>query len=78
MTKTMEGVLADALRLETTERAELAAELIASLDGPSDENVEAAWAAELGRRVAAIDAGATKLEPWNDVRRRIEQEILKE
>lgn len=77
MTKTSEAILADALRLETAERAELAAELIASLDGPPDENVEAAWAAELDRRVAAIDAGTTKLEPWTDVKQRIEQEMLK-
>ncbi len=76
MTKSIEAVLADALRLETTERAELAAELIASLDGPADANVEAAWAAELERRVAAIEAGTTKLEPWSNVKRRIEQEIL--
>jgi len=76
MSKTIEAVLADALQLDIAERAALAAELIASLDGPPDEDVEAAWAAELERRVAAIDAGTMKLEPWSDVKRRIEQEIL--
>ncbi len=77
MGKTVEAVLADALRLDPAGRAELAAEVIASLDGPPDEDVEAAWAAELERRVAAMDAGSLKLEPWTEVKRRIEREILK-
>lgn len=77
MTKATEAVLADALRLDPKSRAELATELLASLDGPGDPDAEAAWAAEIERRVAAIEAGTAKLEPWERVRRRIENEILK-
>lgn len=40
------------------------------------ENVEAAWTAEIERRMAAIDAGTTALTPWPEVKRRIEKEIL--
>jgi putative addiction module component (TIGR02574 family) len=76
MTKAAEAVLADALRLDLDARAEVAAELLASLDGPSDPGAEAAWAVEIERRVAAIESGTIKLEPWDDVRRRIEQDIL--
>lgn len=76
MTKPVEAVLADALRLDVNSRAEIAAELLASLDGPADPDAEAAWAAEIERRVAAIEAGTVKLEPWKDVKRRIEREIL--
>ncbi len=76
MTKPAEAVLADALRLDADARAEVAAELLASLDGPADPDAEAAWAIEIERRVAAIEAGAVKLESWEDVRRRIEREIL--
>ena len=76
MTKTVEAVLADALRLDLDARAELAAELLASLDGPADPDAEAAWEVEIERRVAAIEAGTMKLEPWEDVKRRIEKEIL--
>ncbi len=76
MTKSTKAVLAEALRLDPDSRAELAAELLASLDGPADPDAEAAWTAEIERRVAAIEAGAAKLEPWEDVRRRIEREIL--
>ena len=76
MTKTVQAVLAEALRLDDEARAELAAELLASLDGPAEPDAEAAWAREIERRVAAIEAGTAKLEPWTDVKHRIEKEIL--
>jgi putative addiction module component (TIGR02574 family) len=75
MSKDTEAVLADALRLDADARAELASELLASLDGPSDPDAEAAWQAEIERRVAAIEAGKAKLESWADVTRRIEKSI---
>ncbi len=76
MTKPTEAVLADALRLDAQSRAQLAAELLASLDGPSDPDAEAAWQAEIQRRVADLKAGKVKLEPWDQVKRRIEKGIL--
>jgi putative addiction module component (TIGR02574 family) len=76
MSKAVQLVLADALRLEPDARAEVAAELLASLDGPADTDAEAAWDAELDRRIEAIEAGAIRLEPWSDVKRRIERDIL--
>jgi len=76
MTKPMAAVLADALRLDDDARAALAAELLASLDGPSDADAESAWNAEIERRIAAIEAGTIQLEPWEQVRRRIEKDIL--
>jgi putative addiction module component (TIGR02574 family) len=72
----MASVLADALRLDDEARAELAAELLASLDGPADPDAEGAWDAEIERRIAAIEAGTIPLEPWEQVRRRIEKEVL--
>lgn len=76
MTQAAAAVLADALRLDEHARAELAAELLASLDGPADPDAEAQWAAEIERRVAAIEAGTAVLEPWDEVRRRIERDVL--
>ena len=76
MTRAAEAVLADALRLDLDARTQVAAELLAGLDGPVDADAEAAWALEIERRVAAIEAGAVKLEPWEDVKRRIERDIL--
>lgn len=76
MTQAAAAVLADALRLDEQARAELVAELLASLDGPADADAESLWTAEIERRVAAIEAGTASLEPWDDVRRRIERDIL--
>ena len=76
MAKPVASVLADALRLDPEARAELAAELLASLDGPADPDAEGAWEVEIERRIAAIEAGTIPLEPWEQVKRRIEQDIL--
>jgi putative addiction module component (TIGR02574 family) len=76
MPKTASDVLADALRLEPDARAEVAAELLASLDGPSDPDADAAWDAEIERRIKAIEAGTIRLEPWAEVKRRIERDVL--
>lgn len=76
MTKEARAVLADALRLDSAARAELAAELLASLDGPADPDAEAAWNDEIDRRVEAIEAGTVRLEPWEQVKRRIEKDLL--
>lgn len=76
MNKPLATVLADALRLNDDARADLAAELLASLDGPADPDAEHAWDVEISRRVEAIESGAMPLEPWDSVRRRIQKDIL--
>ena len=76
MTKATETVLADALRHETKARAELAAELLASLDGPTDLDAATAWDAEIKRRVDALDAGAIELESWDHAKLWISKDIL--
>ena len=50
------------------DRARLAKELIASLDGPPEDGAEQAWAAEIERRAAEVDLGAVKLLDWESVR----------
>ncbi len=76
MTKGAQAVLADALRLDSSARAELAAEILASLDGPADPDAEGAWNDEIDRRIEAIEAGTIRLEPWEQVKRRIEKDLL--
>jgi putative addiction module component (TIGR02574 family) len=76
MTKPMTSVLADALRLDDDAREALAAELLASLDGPADPDAERAWDVEIERRIDAIESGQVALEPWDEVRRRIERDVL--
>ena len=68
--------MADALRLEPDSRADVAAELLASLDGPTDPDAEKVWDAEIARRIAAIESGTIRLEPWAEVKRRIERDVL--
>ena len=76
MTQAAAAVLADALRLDERARVQVITELLASLDGPADPTAEAEWAEEIERRVAAIESGDASLEPWDDVRRRIERDLL--
>ena len=65
-------LLTEALkRLSDSERAELASELIASLDGPADSDAGAAWNVEIERRAAELESGAVKAIPWDEVESRI-------
>ena len=69
---TLDRVRSDAMRLTEAERAELAQSLIASLDGPADPDAEAAWDAEIVRRVEEIDNGTAKLIDRDELRRRVQ------
>jgi putative addiction module component (TIGR02574 family) len=57
----LEILEAQALKLTTSERAQLAERLIASLD--EDGEIEAAWAAEVERRIAEIEGGHVQMIP---------------
>ena len=61
-------LLQEALKLSTEERAALATALLATLDGPADPDVEAAWVAEIEQRLVEIDSGAVKPVPWQEAR----------
>lgn len=53
-----------ALSLSEEERARLARDLVASLDGPADKELSAAWDIEICRRINEIESGkATLLSP---------------
>jgi len=67
VTEQAQAVLATALHLTVKERAELAAELLASLDGEPDEDVEAAWAAEIECRVRRLEVEGSRGRPWQEV-----------
>jgi putative addiction module component (TIGR02574 family) len=55
MSTRLEVLEAEALKLTDSERASLAQKLLASLDENSE--VEEAWAAEVERRLAAVERG---------------------
>ena len=70
MSRTFTDVWKEAAELSERDRADLAGLLIESLDGEPDRDVEAAWAAEIAKRVAELDAGAAKTIPWEEVRKK--------
>jgi putative addiction module component (TIGR02574 family) len=80
MTSRAQEVLREALALPIDQRADVAAELLASLDDVGSEDiaeVEAAWAAEIERRARRVMAGESAGIPWEDVRRRAEADLRK-
>lgn len=60
----LEIIEAQALKLNTSERARLAQRLIASLD--QDAEIEEAWAVEVERRIAEIESGRVQMIPAQD------------
>ena len=68
---TLEKVRSEALNLPESERAELAHNLMASLDGPADSNVAMAWDTEILRRLAEIDSGTANLIDREEFGRRM-------
>lgn len=50
-----------ALTLSEQERATLARDLVASLDGPADDSVAEAWDREICRRIQQIESGEAEL-----------------
>jgi putative addiction module component (TIGR02574 family) len=71
MSRTFTELWREAVELTEEERASLAGLLIESLEGEPDPDVEAAWAAEIERRVAEVENGTAKTVPWEEVRRRL-------
>ena len=57
MTEAAEEIKVKALRLSDKDRAELAHLLLVSHDEDVEEGVEAAWDAELDKRVKDVDSG---------------------
>lgn len=68
---TLEKLCSEVLGLPEPERAELAHELMKSLDLPVDLDAGDAWDKEILRRLAEIDAGTARLIDRDELRRRI-------
>ena len=70
MMQEAQELLKKALALPDKERADLAGNLIDSLDDTVDEDAEAAWQAEIVRRLEEVRSGKVKTTSWHDVRRK--------
>jgi putative addiction module component (TIGR02574 family) len=64
-------LLKQALELSVEERAGLAAQILESLDSSEDESVQAAWQAEIERRMADLDSGAVKGLSLDEAKRQL-------
>jgi len=73
MTTKFKKLLDEALRLPPAEREALAGNLFDSLE-PDDPQAEAAWRAEIERRIAELDQGKVKPIPWTKAKRMIFEE----
>ena len=68
------GALVDALSQEGIYTMPEAGRVIiqdqVAIGGKVDEGVQAAWEAEIGKRIADLDLGKAKTTSWSEVRRR--------
>lgn len=64
-------LLRNALDLSEEQRLELASELIASVDGPVDEDWDSAWLEELDRRHARSQGDDEGGDDWSRVKQRV-------
>jgi putative addiction module component (TIGR02574 family) len=75
MAKDAAQVLEEALALPVEERAALADSLLESIDSDIDEDAEAAWRKEVGKRAADLDSGAVQSVGWPEIETRILQRL---
>jgi putative addiction module component (TIGR02574 family) len=71
-----DDLIATAMQLPLTERVALANAMLDSIDsaadsGTSQEEIDAAWDTEIGRRIDDIDSGRVKTVPSSEVWKRI-------
>jgi putative addiction module component (TIGR02574 family) len=68
-TEALQRLRSEILALSEADRAELAHDLIQSLDAPRDGGVEDACEREISRRISEIDAGQAELVDRAEFRR---------
>ena len=71
MSRDTAEILKQALTLPAEAHAVLADSLLESLDEDVDPGAEAAWQAEIKRRVAQLESRSVPTIPWSEVRTRL-------
>ncbi len=71
MTMSRDDVFKAALQLDETERAALVGMLLNSLETRTEDGAEAAWVAEIERRISELHSGAAEAVSWEEVRARL-------
>ena len=75
MDERAEDLLREAMSLSVEARAEIAGQLLRSLEPPGDRDVEDAWRVEGRRRIEQLDSGTVETIPWEEVRDRLYSEL---
>ena len=70
-TEALKRIRTEVMALAEGERAELAHDLIASLDEPRDSGAEDAWDREILHRISLIDSGRAKLLDREEFRQKM-------
>ena len=73
--QTLAAVRASALELSEEERADLAHDLVASLDGTADSDAIDQWDAELLRRLAEVKGGTATLHSRDEFQARLKERL---
>lgn len=68
-------ILTAALGLSLEQREEVALQLVDSLHPADAEAYDAAWEAELERRITEMDQGKTPGIPWEEVRKKMRAKL---
>jgi putative addiction module component (TIGR02574 family) len=72
---TAEEHLQELLKLPTEERIRIAQLLLESVESDVDPDVEAAWSAEIRRRVQSVEDGTAVLVEWGEAKRRVRERL---
>lgn len=75
MPKQIEKVMAETMRLNLEDRAQLVGKLLLSLDEPTESEVERLWLDEASRRLGEYRQGKIKGLPADEVFRRAIDEL---
>ncbi|MBM2802445.1 MAG: putative addiction module component [Deltaproteobacteria bacterium] len=68
MTRPAKEIVNAAIKLTEADRLQIVEELLARLEPDSDDDVDAAWAAEVERRSKEFKKGIVRPIPWSEVK----------
>lgn len=77
MNRTFAEIAEEALTLPASEQLRLARTLLEKSEASGDIGVDAAWEAEIERRIHRIDSGLAKGRPFADVLRDVDRRLEK-
>lgn len=75
MNKTVEVILKESMQLTPFERSHLVDELLATLETEKDEDVDAAWVAEVEKRSSELAGGKVQPVMWREVKQLAQKSI---